>query len=104
MIKRSLITLTALITLATGSITAQAAPQDLNTEHLYPTTFIVYEIDKEYDIIYLTTSTGFEYIWEGVEDWRAGDMASGLMYDNGTAKITDDEIIKLHYTGFNIYE
>lgn len=104
MIKKALLTLTALATIAAGSITATAAPQDLNTEHLYPVTFTVYEIDRENDIIYLTTSTGFEYIWEGVEDWHAGDIAAAIMYDNSSPKITDDEIIKLHYSGANIYE
>ena len=102
MIKKALLTITALAAIAAGSITAQAAPQDL--ENLYPQTFIVYEIDREYDIIYLTTSTGFDYIWEGVEDWHAGDMASAIMNDNGTQKITDDEILSLHYSGFNVYE
>ena len=102
MIKKALLTLTALATIVAGSITAQAAPQDLT--NIYPQTFIVYEIDREYDIIYLTTSTGFDYIWEGVEDWHAGDMASAIMNDNGTKNITDDEILTLRYTGYNIYE
>lgn len=104
MIKKTLITLTALATLAAESITTQAAPQDLNTKNIYPKTFIVYEIDREYDIIYLTDGNGFEWEYEGVEDWHAGDFAAATMNDNGTPKIKDDKILNLHFAGWNIYD
>ena len=101
------ILIAALLTLATltaGSIKADAAAEKMSEKNLYPQTFIVYEVDREFDIVYLMTFSGMEYEWEGVEDWHAGDIASALMYDNGTPKITDDEIIKLHYAGENIYD
>lgn len=43
-----------------------------------------------------------DYIYEGVEDWHAGDIASALMDSNGTSKVSDDVIVSLKYSG-NIY-
>lgn len=101
--KFSIIAAALLITFASFTAKADAA-EKMSEKNLYPQTFIVYEVDREFDIVYLMTFSGFEYEWEGVEDWHAGDIASALMYDNGTPKITDDEIIKLHYAGENIYD
>ena len=101
---KALLTLASVSMIAGSSITAQAAQVKPDSKSLYPQTFFVYEIDREEDIIYLSTFSGIEYIWEGIEDWHAGDLASALMYDNGTKSILDDEIIKLHYAGENLYD
>lgn len=70
----------------------------------YPKTFIVYEIDRTDDIIYLMDANGNEWIYEGCEDWQAGDVAAATMNNNGTPSIYDDEITQLQYSGWNVYE
>ncbi len=102
--KITLFAATLLITFASFTTKATAAAPKMDQSNLYPCTFIVYEIDRDEDIIFLTDANGFEWEYEGVEDWHAGDVATAMMYDNGTPKIFDDEIIKLHFAGWNIYD
>lgn len=66
----------------------------------YPQTFEVTEINNAEDYMVLETSTGYMYEWEGVEDYMVGDIVSAIMNDNGTADITDDDIICIKYSGF----
>lgn len=108
MIKKALITLTALATLAGGFITAQAANITPGTftaaeKNIYPKTFIVAEIDRDEDIIFLLDGNGFVFEYSGVEDWHAGDLAAATMDDNGTPEIFDDKIDRLTFQGWNIY-
>ena len=98
--KLTIAALIASIALSTPFTSLAATKEAPKLEHYYPQTFIVYEIDREYDIIYLMTPTGSaEFEYEGVEDWHAGDIASAIMYDNGTSKINDDTIVTLQYDG-----
>lgn len=71
-----------------------------NVDNLYAKSMIVYEIDRESDVLYLadTNGNGWEYI--GIEDLGVGDIVDCLMYDNQTDIIYDDEIVKLQYSGF----
>lgn len=80
------------------AISGQAAPQEVGTD--YPQGFIVTEVDHEADTIILTTATGYDYIWEGAEDWQEGDQVSAIMNDRGTPSILDDSIICIKYVGF----
>lgn len=98
MIKRSLITLTALITLVTGSATAKAAaPQS----SIYPDAMVVDEIDRAADVVYIKTCAGLVYSFEGVEDWMIGDLAAVIMDDNGTPdNVKDDIILTVKYAGY----
>ena len=67
----------------------------------YPQTFIISEIDREADLIYLETFSGMVYTWEGCEDWEVNDLAAAIMNDNGTPdNITDDTIEMLRYSGY----
>lgn len=71
-----------------------------NIDNLYAKSMIVYEMDREYDILYLTdlNGNGWEYI--GIDDFEIGDVVDCLMYDNQTDIIYDDKIVKLQYSGF----
>jgi hypothetical protein len=80
------------------AISGQAAPQQIGTE--YPQGFIVTEVNQESDTITLTTATGYDYIWEGAEDWQEGDQVAAIMNDQGTPSILDDSIICIKYVGF----
>lgn len=89
---------TLLATLAT--ITTITAPAAGSIENLYPETFIVTEVNLAMGYIELETFSGNVFTWEGCEDWQEGDIASAIMNDNGTPEVTDDEIIKLEYSGY----
>lgn len=71
-----------------------------NVDNLYAKSMLVYEVDREYDILYLTDSNGNGWEYIGIEDLNVGDIVDCLMYDNQTTTIYDDEIIKLQYSGF----
>ena len=95
--KKSLLTIIILLLLIPSTV--KATPADLN--NIYPQTFIVSDIDKANDIVYLETPSGMIYTWQGVEDWMIGDIASAIMNNNKTHQnITDDKIIKLQYAGY----
>lgn len=69
-------------------------------DNLYAKSMIVYEVDREYDILYLTDSNGNGWEYIGIEDFEIGDVVDCLMYDNQTDIIYDDKIVKLQYSGF----
>lgn len=103
MIKKTLFTLAALATIATGSMKATAYSGEITTRQpeLYPMAFVVDEIDRESDLVYIKTAAGFIYSFESVEDWMIGDIAAAIMSDNGTPEtITDDQIINIRYCGY----
>ena len=66
----------------------------------YAQEFIVTETDYENDIVTIETSTGFQYQFQGVEDWFVGDHCICLMFNSFTKIITDDIIINTRYCGF----
>ena len=71
--------------------------------NLYPNTAIITSIDYATDSFTVATSTHIEYTLKGVEDWEVGDLASLLMYDIGSdGDITNDLVIELRYSGFNV--
>ena len=71
-----------------------------DVDNLYAKSMLVYEVDREYDILYLTDSNGNGWEYIGIEDLGVGDVVDCLMYDNQTDIIYDDKIIKLQYSGF----
>ncbi len=69
-------------------------------DNLYAKSMLVYEVDREYNILYLTDSNGNGWEYVGIEDLGVGDVVDCLMYDNQTDIIYDDKIVKLQYSGF----
>lgn len=74
---------------------------DSSSENYYALTAIISDVDKAADVIEATDHNGNVWTWEGCEDWEVGDVGSLLMYDNNTALIQDDIIIKAHYSGYS---
>lgn len=68
----------------------------------YAMTCKVVELDDENNLVVLVDANGFEWTWEGIEDWQVGDCASLLMNDNGTAEIFDDTILSMHYNSWGL--
>lgn len=68
----------------------------------YAMTCKVVEIDHENDLVIMVDSNGFEWAWEGIEDWQIGDCASMLMDNNGTAEIFDDVILSMNYNAWEL--
>jgi len=71
-----------------------------DVDNLYAKSMLVYEVDREYDILYLTDSNGNGWEYIGIEDLGVGDVVDCLMYNNQTDIIYDDKIVKLQYSGF----
>lgn len=66
---------------------------------LYPSTCIITEIDKGNDLVTISTATGNEFQFYGVEDYAKGDLVAVIFYDNGTETVIDDQIMDVRYTG-----
>lgn len=67
---------------------------------LYPMTTVVSKLDTELDLVYCTDFNGMIWVFEGIEDWEVGDIASMIMADNRTEQIIDDMIIQVRYSGY----
>ena len=67
---------------------------------VYAQTFIANPINV--DVCRFYNATG--HVWEEeAEDWLEGDIASAIMWDAGTPDdISDDSIIWLYYSGWNV--
>lgn len=64
----------------------------------YPQTMIVTEVKN--NVVTIETATGFQYQFEGAEDWEVGDFCSCIMNSKGTETIFDDEIVQTRYSGW----
>lgn len=59
-------------------------------------------VNIEDNVVLLEDTNGFQYHFEGVEDWCVGDLVSCLMYTQDTPSVYDDEIVQKRYSGFNV--
>lgn len=64
---------------------------------IYPLLTIVTEVDRNKDLVTVEDNNGFTWQFEGVDDWKEGDLCNCLMNGKGTEKIFDDEIIITRY-------
>ena len=68
------------------------------SRHLYAMPCYVSEIDTEYDMVCFTDyATGHDWWQDGCEDWQVGDECNLVMFDNFTAEVTDDVIVRATY-------
>lgn len=74
-------------------------PQDVN---IYPMTVIVSSVDRAEDVVTFTNSNGDSFEWEGIENLEVNDTCALMMCDMGTNENTDDVILAIHYSGFEI--
>ena len=65
---------------------------------IYPETMEV--ISTKNDVLTMQTSTGHIYEKEDADGWNVGDLASVLMFSNGTPKVYDDVILAAKYSGY----
>ena len=63
----------------------------------YPSSAKVTRIEN--DTVYIEDCAGFEWEFDGVEDWEENDACAVLFCDNGTENIKDDIIVNVRYTG-----
>lgn len=95
--------ITALLFLAVvGGLTAIVVLSKKPTTTTYAMTCEVVELDRENNLMILVDANGFEWAWEGIEDWQIGDCASMLMDNNGTAEIFDDVILSMNYNAWEL--
>ena len=95
--KKTIAFVLALLTIITIAL---ACTRNTNSEiNLYPTTAVVYELDRENDLVTVEDANGNLWQFEGCEDWDINDICSMLMDDCGTASIYDDEIVMVRYSG-----
>jgi hypothetical protein len=64
---------------------------------IYPLLTIVTEVDGDKDLVTVEDNNGFIWQFEGVDDWKEGDLCNCLMNGRGTEEIFDDEIIITRY-------
>ena len=66
----------------------------LNT---YANLTTVVELDRDADVVTCEDYNGNLWEFYGVEDWEIGDLCNLVMFDCGTAEITDDVIVRATY-------
>ena len=64
----------------------------------YPQTMVVVGIEN--DTVIIEDFNGFQFQFDGAEDWMVGDICSCIMRTNGTETIVDDEIVDTRYSGY----
>lgn len=72
---------------------------------VYPQAMEVHSVDEDEDgacTVTLSSKDGLLYGFDAdSDDWKIGELAAVLMYDNMTASdLTDDEILAVRHTGF----
>ena len=71
----------------------------------YPLTGIVteinYEVEPEVDEVTITCANGNRFSWyaDSSDCWELHDLASCIMYANGTKRVYDDEVVLAQYAG-----
>lgn len=99
-IKIMTVSLLVLILMIMLCVVAFADKGEPCLENLYPMTAVVFDLDRENDIVICETCSGMLWEFEGCEDWDIDDIVSLLMYDNETPLVYDDEIIMVRYGGY----
>lgn len=80
-------------------------PELSNVNGLYPLTGIVteieYDVEPEVDEVTITCANGNRFSWyaDSSDCWELYDLASCIMYANGTKKVYDDEVVLAQYAG-----
>ena len=78
-----------------------ACAESYDLDSIYPRTAVVTDLDYDEDLVICTDSVGFDWVFEGIEDWSEGDVVSLLMWDADTPdSILDDVILKAYYGGW----
>lgn len=73
------------------------------SNHFYSRIAYVEGFAPESDRVVFVDTLGHYWIMDGIEDWMAGDIAALIMYDSGTDKIFDDQIVRATYQGSRIW-
>lgn len=79
----------------------KATDTEVRESSVYPKAMVVVAIDRETDIVTLSTCSGLLYEFYGVLDYDEGDIVALIMDDNGTENVTDDIIISNQYAGWS---
>lgn len=83
-----------------GSSANASEGRNFNENHIYSLTTVVECVDYDHNRVYCKDFNGEVWCFNGCEDWIEGDIASMVMFDNGSKIIYDDEIISVKYCGW----
>lgn len=89
-----------LVGLVSALLISGVSTNNVDNVGVYADTMVVTEVDYEEDVVTIANFNGFEWQFEGCEDWIEGDVCSVLMCDNGTENIFDDVILSTTYAGW----
>jgi len=91
----------------TGHPAKQTEPQtDTQTIHmddLSPITARIIDLDRESDIVTIQMANGHIYQYYGCSDYEIGDYVSAILNIHSKYDPSDDEIVKVHYSGYSDY-
>ena len=83
-----------------ASLASAAITQAHITNHTYPETAVITEINEPTATITVTCANGNRFSFRSApEDWFQGDLVSLTMHDNGTETVEDDRILQIRYSG-----
>ena len=91
-----------LFTSRTDTFASTTSETETELSNYYPVLAVVTETNTKTDTFTLMTLPD-ENLWieSESEDWSAGDLATCVLYDNGTLDdFEDDEIVAIRYVGY----
>ena len=97
---KKLLTLIAVLSVLMNHILepSVAYAGEYDSEHLYGSLMVVYEIDYRKNIVTVQDVNGDLWLFHGTEDWSVGDFLVCVMFDNWTEEVYDDLILSTTYT------
>lgn len=78
----------------------KANDTEVRESSVYPKSMIIVAVDRETDLVTLSTCSGLLYEFYGVLDYEEGDIVALIMDDNGTEDVRDDIILAHQYCGW----
>lgn len=66
----------------------------------YPQAFVVSDVNYDEDLLIMTDYNGYNWVWEGIEDFYIGDIIAVIVDDCDTEYIFDDTILDIRYAGY----
>lgn len=95
--KKHIIIIIILLSILLDAQRVSAAERPQNSGY-YANIGIIYEIDKNNDLVYFTDGVN-NWSFYGVEDWQLNDVVLVVMHDNNTQNtIKDDVIVSIRYS------
>lgn len=82
------------------SLISPLVVSQIKLNNTYPMTAVVVKVSRPNDTVTIRDFNGNLWQFKGAEDWEVNDIASCIMDNKSTDRISDDEVISVRYDGY----